>query len=289
MRAPATTKLLFIVPAVLALAGTALFPFFFSVYMSLFNYNLFLPIKVSFQGMKNFIEIFHDTRALNSFKVTATFVALAVISESLLGLLLGYLIMGSFGNSPIITVLLLFPVMIPQATTGLLWRLIYQPLFGIANLFLSCVGLSPLAWLSHPKTALISIVIADVWQWTPFMILIAIAGLSVIPTEIFEAASIDGASGWRRFIYIACPLVWPIYSIGIAFRVIDCLRTFNLIFIMTKGGPGISTETVDIYAYLEGIAQGGRISYACALSLILLVLTVIFVTMILRKIRVGEG
>lgn len=282
-------KALFVSPAVILLMIMALWPFFEAIRMSLTNLNITLPgHQTQFVGWANYARIFLDERALNAFKNTGLFIALVLGIEAVLGLVLSYVIYGVFGNSTTVLALLLFPILIPKVTSALLWRLIYHPTIGLANYFLRLVGLPTSTWTFGKDSAFFSIVLTDVWQWVPFMIIIGMSGQATVPTELFDAAAVDGANEFRKFRHIALPLVLPIFLIGLIFRMIDALRTFDIIRILTRGGPGTATETVDIYAYLEGLSKGGNMGYASAMSLVMLALTIIFTMMVVNRIQPTE-
>jgi multiple sugar transport system permease protein len=282
-------KTLIVLPAIAMLMIIALWPFGYAVRMSLTNLNITLPgHETEFVGLANYAEIFRDPRAWNAFRNTGLFIGLVLAIEAALGLVLSYIIYGVFGNSTAVLALLLFPILIPKVTSALLWRLIYHPSIGLANAALHLVGLPGSTWIFDRHMAFFSIVIADVWQWVPFMIIIGLSGQGTVPTELFDAAAVDGANEFHRFRHIALPLVLPIYLIGLLFRMIDALRTFDIIRILTRGGPGTATETVDIYAYLEGLSKGGRIGYASAMSLLMLLATILFTLLLVNRIQPTE-
>jgi multiple sugar transport system permease protein len=282
-------KILFVSPTIILLMIVALWPFFYAIDISLTNLNITLPgQQTKFIGLANYQRLFLDERAWNAFKNTGLLITLVLGAEAGLGLILSYLIYGSFGNSTAILALLLFPILIPKVTAGLLWRLIYHPTIGLANYLLGVVGLPRALWIFDRKLAFFSIVITDLWQWLPFMIIIGMSGLRTVPAELFDAAAVDGASEFRKFRHVALPLILPIYLIGLLFRMIDVLRTFDVVRILTRGGPGTATETVDIYAYLEGLSKGGNIGYASAMALVMLALTILFTVVIVNRLQPVE-
>ncbi|RKX55532.1 MAG: sugar ABC transporter permease [Thermotoga sp.] len=276
---------LFLTPGFLVMFFIALVPFAFAIFMSLINLNVMYSSKPHFVGLENYINLFTDRRALNAFRNTGIFVGVAVGIEFIIALPMSYIFYSTFKRRRmrnLIMLLIAFPMMIPKVTSGLLWKFLYNPLFGLVNYFRSLIGMQPFAFLSNPTTALISIVLVDIWQWTPFMILILLSSLEALPEEPFEAATIDRANEFQKFWYLAVPMLRPIFFVAVIFRVIDALRTFDTIYVMTSGGPGIATETVDIFAYLIGISQGGRLSYASAASIILLIITIIISNVITK-------
>jgi multiple sugar transport system permease protein len=280
----------FLGPAFSIMFFVALVPFIFAIVLSLLDLNLLYSSNAKFVGLKNFVQLFHDGRFINALKNSALFVTGSVLLELLLGLILSYIIYVSLKNSTkrnLLILLITFPMMFPRVTSALLWRFLYNPLFSpLGNLFQK-VGIT-FAPLSSPRTALFAVIVADVWQWTSFFILILLSGLEALPVSLFEAATVDGATENQRFWYIALPLLKPIIWIAAMFRIIDALRTFDTIYVMTGGGPGIATETLDIFAYLIGISQGGRISYATAAAIILLIASVIISNILVKFFKEGE-
>lgn len=277
--------LTFILPALLVMFFIALLPFAIAIVISFTNYNVMYSLHPQFIGFENYINIFTDMRALNAFKNTFVFVIFSVAIEFCLALPLSYIIWNALKNSKfenIMMILIAFPMLIPKVTSGLLWKFLYNPMFGPINHILNFLGFESIAFLSRPDLALPSIIFVDIWQWTPFLVLIFLSALEALPTSPFEAAMIDGANEFQKFWKLAVPLLKPIFFVAIIFRVIDALRTFDTIYVMTGGGPGIATETVDIYAYLIGISQGGRIAYASAVSIILLIITIILSNLLVR-------
>ncbi|NMB13190.1 MAG: sugar ABC transporter permease [Firmicutes bacterium] len=276
----------FVAPSVVLLALITMFPFVYTIYLSVMNIELTRPyIPRAFVGLRNYIRLLSDPRGLHSFKTTFLYVLLAVGMEAVFGLLIANFLHNHFRDSQVVLALLTVPMLIPKVVVALLWRVMYQPLIGIINYLLSCIGIMGPAWLSDPSLALISIVIADVWEWTPFMVLIVVTALNSLPPDPFEAAALDGAGPWTMFRYVTLPMVAPLLSVAVAFRLIDALRSFDLVFVLTGGGPGTSTETVDIFAYFIGIAESGKISYAAAVSIIMLYATIFLTGRLTRSIE----
>ena len=170
---------------------------------------------------------------------------------------------------------------------GIIWRLMYNPDLGMLNYFLSWFGFSPVNWTGMPGTALPSVMMADIWEWTPFVALILLAGLQSLPREPYEAALVDGASSWQTFCYITFPLLSPAMLVVLLIRVMDSFKTFDLIFVLTQGGPGMSTEILNYYTYRYGF-KFFHLGYASALSWVLLVVVTI-ICMILIRILQSRG
>jgi multiple sugar transport system permease protein len=182
--------------------------------------------------------------------------------------------------------LLLVPMMLPAVVVGVVWRLMLNSNFGALNGTLKGIGVNTdaLTWTGSPKLAMASVIVADVWQWTPFMFLILLAGLQAIPQEPYEAALIDGASGWQTFRHVTLPLLKPAILIALLLRTMDLLRVFDQIFILTEGGPGFATETVSLYIYRTAF-RFSNFGYAAAMSFVLLMITNVISVGYIRFLR----
>ncbi|HPZ40192.1 MAG TPA: sugar ABC transporter permease [Candidatus Atribacteria bacterium] len=274
---------LMLLPALIVLAAITFPPFFYSIYLSVHDVDLTKPyLGRPFVGVNNFITLFQDSRALNSFLNTGILVGSMVAIEFVLGLLIALLIDTYFPKATWLITLIIIPMTFPRVVVGLVWRIMLNPLIGVVNYLLQFLGLGAVDWLADPTMAMVSIIAVDVWQWTAFIVLLLLAGFQTLPKEPFDAAKVDGASGMDVFRYITIPLLQPVIVVALVFRVIDALRTFDIVYIMTRGGPGTSTETVDIFAYYIGISEAGRISYAAAVSLVMLFVTIVLITIFLR-------
>jgi len=175
------------------------------------------------------------------------------------------------------------------AVVGILWRLMLDTDFGIVNYLLDLIGLGKVRWLVHPVIALLSLILVDVWQWTPFIILILYAGLESIPIDIYEAAAIDGASGFRRFFKLTLPLLYPLISIAVFLRAIDAYKMFDIAYITTSGGPGTATENASLFAYRQGFSyfHTGYAS-ACAIIMLIVIILVDLARTKLSKKKIGR-
>lgn len=276
-----------LLPAVIVLFCITIFPFFYSLYLSLMRYDISKPyLGKSFVGLANYGRAITKPRAQNAFKVTAIFVLGSVSIQSCLGLGIALVVQKLAKWRTLLIGLIIVPMLLPKMIVGLLWRIMYHPLVGIVNyIFGVLFGIHDIEWLSDPSIALLSVIAVDVWQWTPFMILILSAGLEMLPKDPFESAQLDGANKFQIFIYITLPLLKPVFIVAFLFRLIEGLRTFDIMWVMTAGGPGITTETVDILAYLIGMSRGGKISYAAALAILLLIATILLLTLFTRRMK----
>jgi multiple sugar transport system permease protein len=279
----------FFLPAVVVLATITIFPFIYSVIISLTGMEIARPQKgAPFVGLQNYSDLlFHDARFWNSVKVTFIFVLSAVLVEFLLGFALAYLLKDDFFGRKVVIALFIAPMVIPPVVSGLNWRFMYDDTIGLLNYLISFVGIGRHAWLGDPKLALPAIIMTDIWQWTPFLMLIILAGFHALPVEPFEAARVDGASNWQILRYITVPMLKQVISVGILIRTIELFRTFDTIFIMTEGGPGIATEAMSIRSYLLGFRFFST-ARACAFSLIMLFLIMVVCTRFFNVIQKGD-
>jgi multiple sugar transport system permease protein len=175
---------------------------------------------------------------------------------------------------------LLLPMMTTPVVVGLIWRFMFNPTQGIVNYLLGLIGIPGPNWLGGLQTGLLSVMIADIWEWTPFMVLILLAALQTLPQEPYEAAAIDGASTWQTFLHITLPLLRPTIVVAVLLRAIDSFKTFDLVYVMTNGGPGTSTETLSFYTYKWGF-KFFQMGYASALSFVMLIMVIIFANILI--------
>lgn len=272
-------------PSVLALAALTLFPFLSNLYNSLFEYALTSPNERPFIGLGNYIEIFlHDAAFRHSFMVSLYFTVGAVLVELLLGLFIASLLNREFLARNVFLTLFILPMAATPIAITFVWRIMFSPSLGIINYLLSLIGLPASNWVADSRIVIPSLIMVDAWQWTPFMILIMLAGLMSLPHEPMEAAAIDGANRWQSFRYITLPLLEPFIMLGLLFRTIDAFKTFDLIFVLTTGGPGNASETLNIYTFRTGF-QFLHMGYASALAIIMLVLIIVVSQVLLKRSR----
>jgi len=243
--------------------------------------------KPHFIGLGNFAQLFTDTRFFHDIGRTAIMVVSALIVESLLGFGVALLLNRKFKGRGVLLAAFLMPVMVSEVTAGLIWGLIFGATFGPLNRIIALLHLSkkPVAWLvNYP---LFSIIIADIWQWSPFIMLITLAGLQALPVGPYEAAMLDGASGWQIFRFITVPLMVPILGVAVVLRSMDLVKMFGKIYMMTRGGPGTASETITYYIYLQAFSFW-NLPYAAALSFILLAIITFFITYFFKIITIEE-
>ena len=274
--------LAFAAPSLALIALVILFPLAYSFYLSLQNFDLSVGSEYEFIGGKNYVEaLFKDQRFLGSVWNTAVIIAPSLAVELLLGLGIALLLSRAVRGRPIITALLAIPAMVSPVMAAMAWRMMFGVKFGAINNLGRQLGLLDVYfdWFATPWLSIVSVVLVEVWHNTPFMMLVLLAGIQSIPQELYEAARADGASPWQRFWSITLPLLKFTMVVGVMIRLIDLTKLFGLIFVLTYGGPGSSTETVAFDTYLVGF-KDFRMSYAAALSYVIvggvLVLTLVF-------------
>jgi len=276
-----------VIPATVYLLSFTVYPLLYAISTSTKSLNLALPWKTQMIGLRNYIEAIKDTYLHESIKVSALYVAGAVALEFVIGMGIALLLKRPLKGMSFFRVALLVPMIVPPVVVGLTWRLMYHPELGLINTFLAKIGLSTPAWLSEPSTALFSVMLVDVWEWTPFIFMVLLAGLTGLPKEVFEAAKIDGASSWQIFVRVTLPLLEPLILIVLIFRTLDVIKTFDTIFILTGGGPGLSTEVLSLYIYRIGF-RFFRMGYASTLSLLLLVISIIIINILIKTMKTEE-
>ena len=275
-------KYILILPLGLLLSGIMLYPFLFSVWLSLQDYRLTRLNDVQFVGIENFSLIATDPSFLNAMGNTVSFVAIAVICELILGLSLALLVQKLIVFRGVARSILLAPMFITPIAVGLMFRFLLNSEIGIIPFYLSKIGVS-IDWFS-PELALFSIVLIDVWQWTPFMLLMFLAGLEALPKTPFEAARVDGAGPWLTFSSITLPMLRPVVVVALIIRALDAFKVFEYVFAITRGGPGNSTETIMYYIYQTGF-RFFRMGEAAAASIFLIVVILILVIILVKLSR----
>lgn len=281
MKATTREKLVFISPAILYLLGFSIFPLIYSLRISLTDLNITRQNTGNFVGLQNYINLFaRDSLFLKAVSNTFLIILIALIAEIILGYLIAHLFFAA-KNLPGISVLrtiYIIPIMITPLIFGLTWSYILNPLLGIMNYLLTLLHLPQLAWLGGPTTAIYTIIGIDVWQWTPFVVMLILAGLLSIPQELFDAAEVDGAK-WRQCVlHVEIPLVSRVLGIALIMRLMDLFRMFDIIYATTQGGPGGSTEVISMFAYRQSFNYYNT-GIGSAASIIALILTIFLSTM----------
>lgn len=257
-----------------------------AVLLALSIYPLIYSVKLSLADPRNFTRLFTDRLFLTAGAQTILLTMVALAIEFFLGLALALAIDALARGRMFFRTALLVPMLLPPVVAAVAWRLIYNPQFGVLNGTLRRIGFdaSHLTWTSGESSALASVILVDVWEWTPFLFLLLSAGLQAIPAEPLEAARVDGAGAWRIFRDITLPLLKPTIVLALLLRAMDLVRIFDQIFILTQGGPGTATETVSLYIYRTAF-RFSNFGYAAAMSFVLLAATMLFSRGLLRVVR----
>jgi multiple sugar transport system permease protein len=289
IRADRKFLLALLAPAVLVLLVFIAAPITQSILLSFHRIIVGLPqLQNPFIGIENYQELLHDSVARHSFWVTIVFVTITTFSELFTGLLLALLINHRFPGRGSLRACVLVPWAIPTVVSAQMWRFLFNDSYGLINYMLFGNEVSQyVAWLAKPGTALFAIILADVWKTTSFAALLILAGLQIIPEELYQAARVDGAGVWRRFRHITWPLIRPSLLVALLFRTIDAFRVFDLAFVMTQGGPADATNVLQLYGYKKMFVEGWM-GYGSAISVgvfvIVLILAVIYVRMVGRHL-----
>ena len=257
--------LLFAFPALFVIFAVILFPWAFTVFLSLHDW----PVvgERSFVGLGNYRQLAGDTRFIESIWRTLHFTFLAVALPVVLGVAAAVIFHREFPFRGVLRTLFMMPMMATPVAIALVWTMMYHPQLGVLNYLLSLVGIPPQLWVFSPNTVIWSLVLVEVWQWTPLVMLIVLGGLASLPTEPYESALIDGASEWQMFRRITWPLVLPFVMVAVVIRAIDALKAFDTIYVMTQGGPGTASETINLFLYLQAFAFY-NIGYASAVVVV---------------------
>lgn len=280
--------LLFIGPAVFILLFIVIFPMVYSWALSFAEWNLMRGGDWRFVGLRNYAQaLLHDPHFYTSLRVTLIYVILAVGIQFLLGLVIALLLNRPLKRVGFLRTVLVIPTTMTPVVVGIIWRLLYNPELGTINYFLSLFGFRPLSWLGDPSLALPSVIMADIWQWTPFMALILLAGLQALPREPYEASVVDGATTLQTFRLITFPLLLPTIIVALLLRIMDAFKIFDLIFILTGGGPGMTTEVLSFYTYRFGF-KFFHMGRAAAMSLLLFAILFVITQIFLKYYRAGE-
>ncbi len=281
-------KFALIAPATILILFIALFPLLYSIVVSFQNIDARTPVG-TFVGFKNYLDVLRDARFWNALGNTALFTTVCVAMELLLGFILAQTLVGHLPGKRFIVPILIVPVVIAPLIVGYTWRMLWDTQYGPINQVLGWITGRPveIVWLANAVTVWPAIFITEIWQWTPFMFLVLLAGLSSINPEFREAAEMDGASGWQVLRFVTLPLVWPVMAVAILFRALDAFKVFDIVFALTNGGPGTMTEMVSLYAYTLGF-RNFRISYTAALIFVLLVIVSVAITVLWRRLSANE-
>jgi multiple sugar transport system permease protein len=242
-------RLLFPLPAVIFVAVLMIFPVLYTLFLSLTSWNLTSGAPLSFAGLGSYARVFTEPRFLDAIIRTLIFTIFAVAIETVLGVAVAIILHRAFVGKSIVKLLLLLPLVATPVAVGIVFNLFYDPNIGLVNFMLKSVGAPQGLWITSAATVIPSLIIVDVWQWTPMITLIVLAGLASLSDEPFEAARVDGASDVQILRYVTLPMIMPVILTAVILRSIDALKTFDIIFAMTGGGPGYASETLNIMGF----------------------------------------
>jgi multiple sugar transport system permease protein len=285
LRRKRLTPWLFVAPTMIVILLVTIFPTIYSLGLSFTKWEVTLQEK-PFIGLGNYIALFQDDRFLHAILITLIVVVVGVGVELIIGFSLAQMFVGEMKGKRIIVAALLLPVMVMPVVVGYTWRLLWDAQYGPINQIIGWIIGRPFTytWLAQPDTAIFAILVTEIWQWTPFMFLVFLSGLAVLDPEIFEAADIDGAGGLDKLWHLTLPLMRPIIIVALLIRGLDALKFFDIIFTLSGGGPGNSTETISFYIYQVGY-QFFRLGYGAAASFVLLIFLAVLLTFLLRMFK----
>ncbi len=278
----------FLLPSFVVVGVFSLYPIFESFRLSFYRMILTLPwLGQKFVGWQNYADLVSDPVALSSFKTSVIFVAVTTPIEVLLGLAMALVLNESFRGRGWLRAVVLIPWAVPTVVASQMWRFIFNDRYGVFN-YLLFGDATQFYWapLAEPGLALMSIMIADIWKTSAFAALIILAGLQGIPQELYEAANVDGASAWQKFRHITLPLIKPALLLALLFRTIDALKVFDLVFVMTQGGPADSTNVLQFYGYKKSFAEG-MIGYGSAIAVAVFLVSLLLSLLYIRLLGTG--
>ncbi|MFN0317751.1 MAG: carbohydrate ABC transporter permease [Burkholderiales bacterium] len=281
-------KYALIAPSVLVLLLIGIFPLVYLLVVSFQNITM-TDVDKSFQGLLNYKQLFHDTRLWQALWHTVVFTLMALPIELVLGLLMAQLFIDKLPGRQVFIALLVLPVMVSPIVAGATWSLMFDNRFGPINQIASWLfgREMTLLWTINPALVYPAIIVAEVWQWTPFMFLLLLAALANVDKSQLEAAAIDGSGYWRTFFKIVLPAIWPVMAVAILIRALDLFRLFDIVWALTKGGPGTSTETISMFTYVKGFQQF-ETSYTAAVALLIIVLLSVVVMWALKRVELSR-
>lgn len=281
----------FMLPAMAVLVLGLIVPLYNAVELSFYNWSMGTPWESKvFIGLDSYQRMLGDGAVLQSLGVTLRYTFWVLVTEMILGVALAFLLEKPVRGAAIFRTIFILPLMVSPVAVGLIWRYLYDARIGLINHFLETIGiavpfLQPLGfsrqlWLADPNMALTSIIITDIWQWTPFIFIIVLAGLQSLPAEITEAAIIDGANWFQIIVRVKLPMIRTIIMVTLLLRIIDVFRALEVIYTMTFGGPGLSTEVLSLHIYKTAFTAQ-QLGYASTIATLLMVIILIFTILVL--------
>lgn len=284
----ASVPYLLLVPSFALLGVVLIYPLVYNIYLSFFSWRYTNPSATRFVGFDNYLKLFNDPNFWQVSEFTGVFVLSTIGLEFVFGLLGALLLSSLFQSRKWLATIILLPYLVAPIAVGLNWRLLWNYEFGLVNFFLVLLGIDPVNWLGQSHLAQLAVIITEVWRSTPFVTIILLAGLTSIPKESLEAARIDGTNAWQELVHVILPLLRPSLTIALLFQTIVKLRVFDLIYIMTAGGPGISTQPYGIYiyrTYFRYFDGGQAATIAVVLMLLGALISVVYIRLVYKEVE----
>lgn len=283
-------RILLLAPAVILLVVVVVVPIVRVAALSLTRVETGHGLTITFAGLEQFARLWHDGRWWTVLRNTAVFTVSSVTVEMVLGVAFALVLNARFRGRGLVRAVTMLPWALPTAVMALAWAWIFNDSFGVANDLLGRLGMihGPVAWLGQPRTAMLALVVAEVWKTTPFVSLIALAGLQGIPAEVIDAARVDGLGRWQRLRRVVLPLLAPTLLVAFAFRTVQAYGAFDVVYVMTGGGPGGSTETVSLYAF-KNYFRYLDFAYGSAIAIQGVLLAALALAIVLRLARPKGG
>lgn len=275
-----------VLPTVIVLALIVIFPMLFSLYVAVTGYDIRIP-NHPFVGFGNFINLLKQSEYYKSVYVTGTMIVVELVAELLIGLVLALLLLQLPKVRQLFQPIFLVPMMVMPVVIGYVGRLVFEVRAGPINFFLETLGFEPLQWHASAQLALITVLILRIWQWAPFVMAVLLAGLLSLPLEPYESAKVDGASNWQIFTHITFPLLKPVVTLVVIMRTLEILQTFDIIYVLTMGGPGDRTTTISLYTYLAGFRYWD-VGMASGAAWLMMIPLSILMTLFVKVMEKGE-
>jgi len=272
----------FVIPALVVISAVIVFPWVFTLWMSAHRWTL--GQEQSFIGFENYVRLASDARFWESLWHTLVYTVLSVVAPLFLGTLAALVFDAQFPLRGFLRGVFVMPMMATPVAIALVWTMMFHPQLGVLNYLLSFIHIGPLEWIYNQSTVIPSLVLVETWQWTPLVMLIVLGGLAAVPREPYESAEIDGANAWQKFRYLTMPMIAPFLMIAVIIRSIDAVKSFDIIYAMTQGGPGTASETINIYLYNTAFAYYD-IGYGSAMAVVFFIIIVAlsFVLLMVRQ------
>ena len=268
----------FVIPALVVVLAVIMFPWLFTIWMSFQEWKVGSP--TTFVGFANYLRLPADPRFVEAVWHTLVYTVLSVLLPVIFGTFAAVVFHAKFPLRGFLRAIFIMPMMATPVAIALVWTMMFHPQLGVLNYLLSLVGIGPQLWVFHPATVIPSLVLVETWQWTPLVMLIVLGGIAALPTEPYESAQIDGAGMWQMFRYITLPLILPFIFISAMIRTIDAVKSFDIIFAITQGGPGSASETINVYLYSVAFVYYD-LGYGSAIAVIFFVLIIVLAAVLL--------